>query len=183
MDRQAQRQAPSPKGVLICKVLFGFFLCYHTMAITLILLPRESALYHQIKPYTQPYVTMTGNRQYWSMFTTKPYKATHDLELDIIDVEGNKLKTGELLPNLAPYDQAYFRYQTIFNRMQNKNYRRYFHAYVQNVKQKLEEARGVKIKLIEVRYVYDVIQDLKTIRETGQIGKPENKTKGSYKWD
>ena len=117
------------------------------------------------------------------MFTTKPYKATHDLKLDIVDVQDNKLQTGELLPNLAPYDQTYFRYQTVFSRMQNKNYRRYFHAYVQNVKQKLEEARGVKIKSIDVHYRYEVIQDLKTIRETQTIGKPEQKTNGSYKWD
>lgn len=168
---------------MFVKIIFGLFLCYHAVAISVVLLPRKSAVYESLNGYVKPYLTATGNRQYWSMFTTKPYKASHKVELEIIDSHGDALKTGVLLPELAPYDETYFRYQTLFGRMQNKGYRRYFYAYVQNVKQKLEEARGVPIRSIRVLSSHDVIQNVETIRKTGVIGKPEQKVYGSYTWD
>ena len=173
----------STRLIVGMKLVFGLFLCYHTMAISLVLLPRESAIYQSLKDNIKPYLTATGNRQYWSMFTTKPYKASHNIKLEITDANGDGLKTGVLLPELGPYDQTYFRYQTIFGRMQNKGYKKYFHAYVNNVKQKLEEARGIPIKTIRVISSHEVLQNLKTIRKTGHIGKPEQKTYGVYTWD
>ena len=165
------------------KATFGLYLCYHTMAICLVLVPRSSELYSQLDPHFRNYLTTTGNRQYWSMFTSRPTVHGHDLSLDITDDTGAKLRTGVLLPELGEYQSDYFRYHTLFHRMQHKSKKRYLHAYACNARKTVEEHSGRKVESIRLRFSNDYIEPLAVIAETGQIAKKKIWYKGSGGWN
>ena len=164
------------------KAIVALFFCYHLAAVSIVLLPTESQLKKSLRPCFSWYLTASGNKQYWSMFTGIPYNHRHNVDLEIVDKRGKRIERSVLLPDLAPYIEGYFRYHSLFVRMNKPAYRRYLKAYADTMKARLEARDGVHIKSLTIRLNFERIQSLKSIRRTGRISKSKVVTMGPFRW-
>jgi hypothetical protein len=150
------------------------YLVFHLGAVTVVNLPRTTALGDVAHRPFDLYVATAGLWQGWDMFTTIPHFLDLDGTLIVVDAQGAEHRLGPLLPGLAPYEKLQ-RVNGTFIRLafSSNEYPGYSNRYLAAVCRAVTAQTGAVPASVGFELHVMELRSLASVRADGRIAEPK----------
>ena len=176
---RARTMNPPPRAVTAFKALACVLFAGHMAATCAQQIPPQSALYAVVPPLAH-YLELTGTWQSWNMFTTAPYFHSYNVDLEVTEADGAKMKRGVMLPGLERFDQT-LRAESFFSEvLEDRAFVLYFDPYMETACSNLRAEEGHGGQTLVLVESLERLRRIGDIRANGVIATPEQRPSKSF---
>ena len=94
-------------------------------------------LLQPVSELASDYLSLTGCRQHWAVFSSIPFYHDYRVELEVLDASGRRRSVGPILPSLTAYERGSIRYLKVFEYLAGSEQKLLLSEYLQNAFQRI----------------------------------------------